>query len=140
MITEPVLGLEYLPGVLQGIRAWPRAELLSRLSRVRLGRSRAPPSRASRLAEAVQGQIPYVSEVRELPADGAPMLALAFVVRGGASDHKPQRACTRACVRTPARSPAHAARPRSSHCAPRATRAPLCAPRAPRGSALAARP
>ena len=84
VITEPVLGLEYLPGVLQGIRALPPAAgpPSASVERSAPSRSRAHTAApSSPPAEAVQGQIPYVSEVRELPADGAPMLALAFVVR-----------------------------------------------------------
>lgn len=50
VITEPVLGLEYLPGVLQGIQA-------------------------------VQGQIPYISEVRELPGDSPQSRGLAYLGR-----------------------------------------------------------
>ncbi len=50
VITEPVYGLEYLPGVLQGIQA-------------------------------VQGQIPYVSEVQDLAPDGGPARALGTLDR-----------------------------------------------------------
>jgi hypothetical protein len=50
VITEPVHGLEYLPGVLQGIQA-------------------------------VQGQIPYISEVQDLPGEGGPARALGTLDR-----------------------------------------------------------
>ena len=56
VITEPVLGLEYLPGVLQGIQG-------------------------------VQGQIPYVSELRDLAPDSAELAALAAVDRAIAICH-----------------------------------------------------
>ncbi len=50
VITEPILGLEYLPGVLQGIQA-------------------------------VQGQIPYVAEVQDLPPNSDTAKALAVLDR-----------------------------------------------------------
>jgi hypothetical protein len=50
VITEPIHGLEYLPGVLQGIQA-------------------------------VQGQIPYISEVTDLPPESASAKALAVLDR-----------------------------------------------------------
>ena len=50
VLTEPVRGLEYLPGVLTGIQA-------------------------------VQGQVPYICEVRDLPADGAYTASLLALQR-----------------------------------------------------------
>lgn len=50
VITEPILGLEYLPGVLQGIQG-------------------------------VQGQIPYLAELRELPLESPQLMSIAHIDR-----------------------------------------------------------
>lgn len=50
VITEPILGLEYLPGVLQGIQG-------------------------------VQGQIPFLAELRELPLESPQLMSIAHIDR-----------------------------------------------------------